>query len=66
MKFTLVRIVFATFILFATLASAAEPDPNFYIFLCFGQSNMEGGGRIEERDRTVDKLLSGPGRFRCS
>jgi len=33
----------------------AEPDPNLYIFLCFGQSNMEGGGRIEEADRTVDK-----------
>jgi hypothetical protein len=31
------------------------PDPDFYVFLCFGQSNMEGGGRIEERDRTVDK-----------
>ena len=36
-------------------ASAAEPDPNFYIYLCFGQSNMEGGGRIDEEDRTVDK-----------
>lgn len=33
----------------------AGPDPNFHIYLCFGQSNMEGGGRIEERDRTVDK-----------
>ena len=32
----------------------AEPDPNFYIYLCFGQSNMEGGGRIEEKDRAVD------------
>src|SRR3954465_662990 len=32
----------------------AEPDPNFHVYLCFGQSNMEGGGRIEERDRTVD------------
>ncbi len=29
-------------------------DPNFYIFLCFGQSNMEGPGRIEEQDKTVD------------
>lgn len=29
-------------------------DPNFYIFLCFGQSNMEGAGRIEEQDKTVD------------
>ncbi len=28
-------------------------DPNFYIFLCFGQSNMEGQGTIEAQDRTV-------------
>lgn len=47
-------------ILLATLLTGAaslvaEPDPNFHIYLCFGQSNMEGGGRIEERDRTVDK-----------
>ena len=55
MNFTPAGIVFAAFILFATVGRAAEPDPNFYIFLCFGQSNMEGGGRIEERDRTVDK-----------
>jgi hypothetical protein len=36
-------------------AARAAPDPNFHVFLCFGQSNMEGGGRIEERDRTVDR-----------
>lgn len=30
-------------------------DTNFFIFLCFGQSNMDGAGRIEEQDRTVDK-----------
>ncbi len=29
-------------------------DPNFYIFLCFGQSNMEGVAPIETQDRTVD------------
>ena len=29
-------------------------DPNFYIFLCFGQSNMEGAAPIEPQDRTVD------------
>jgi len=29
-------------------------DPNFFIFLCFGQSNMDGAGRIEEQDKTVD------------
>jgi hypothetical protein len=29
-------------------------DPNFYIFLCFGQSNMEGQGTVETQDKTVD------------
>lgn len=32
-------------------ASAQEPDPNFHIFLAFGQSNMEGFPGIEEQDR---------------
>lgn len=26
-------------------------DPNFHIYLCFGQSNMEGNARIEPQDR---------------
>ena len=34
---------------------SADPDPNFHIYLCFGQSNMESGGKMEEQDRTVDK-----------
>ena len=25
-----------------TLAAMAQPDPKFYVYLCFGQSNMEG------------------------
>lgn len=29
----------------------AEVDPNFYIFLCFGQSNMEGNAAIEAKDK---------------
>jgi len=37
----------------ATTNSYAQ-DPNFYIYLCFGQSNMEGQGTIEQQDRTVD------------
>lgn len=28
-----------------------EFDPNFHIYLCFGQSNMEGNARIETQDR---------------
>jgi hypothetical protein len=47
-------VLLAALLSFATNAFAA-PDPNFYIFLCFGQSNMESGGRMEEMDRTVDK-----------
>ena len=30
-------------------------DPDFYIFLCFGQSNMEGNARAELQDSTVDE-----------
>ena len=39
--------------LFITLNTFSQ-DPNFYIFLCFGQSNMEGQGTIETQDRTVN------------
>ena len=34
----------------ALSANAQNPDPNFYIFLCFGQSNMEGNARPEAQD----------------
>ncbi|MBL7969412.1 MAG: T9SS type A sorting domain-containing protein [Prolixibacteraceae bacterium] len=34
--------------------SGFSQDPNFYIYLCFGQSNMEGAGAIEAVDKTVD------------
>ena len=33
--------------------NAEGPDPNFYVFLCFGQSNMEGNARVEAQD-TID------------
>lgn len=29
---------------------ASAPDPNFYIYLCFGQSNMQGSAPIEPVD----------------
>ncbi|WP_298771247.1 sialate O-acetylesterase, partial [uncultured Fibrobacter sp.] len=32
----------------------AAPDPNFHIYLAFGQSNMEGQGDIGDQDRIVD------------
>ena len=33
-----------------TVLTATAQDPNFHIFLCFGQSNMEGNARIEPQD----------------
>lgn len=33
---------------------AKAQDPNFYIFLSFGQSNMEGNARFEAQDTTVN------------
>ena len=36
-------------LIFVTIV-ASKPDPNFYIFLAFGQSNMEGQGEIEKED----------------
>lgn len=32
----------------------AAPDPNFHIYLAFGQSNMEGQGDVGQQDKTVD------------
>jgi len=32
---------------------AGGPDPNFHVYLAFGQSNMEGFPGIEERDKTA-------------
>jgi hypothetical protein len=47
------------FIMSATAAGASQvgsPDPNFHVYLAFGQSNMEGYPGIEPQDKTgVDK-----------
>lgn len=42
-------------------------DPNFHIYLCFGQSNMEGNGVIEAQDKTgVDARFQVMGAVTCS
>lgn len=51
MKKTLKIIVIAAFLSLGINGSAQ--NPNFHIYLCFGQSNMEGNGRIQPED-TVD------------
>lgn len=42
-----VQILFAILLL---SACSEKADPNFHIYLCFGQSNMEGTGKIEAKD----------------
>ncbi len=37
--------------------SGYAQDKNFYIFLCFGQSNMEGNPRFEAQDTISDERL---------
>jgi len=34
--------------------TAFSQDPKFYIFLCFGQSNMEGNAKYEPQDTVTD------------
>ena len=45
-------LIIAGFLLLNVGVSAQKS--NFYIYLCFGQSNMEGQGAIEAQDQTVD------------
>lgn len=48
------RVVSLFFSLGLAVSAFAAPDPNFHIYLAFGQSNMEGQGTIEAQDKTVD------------
>ncbi len=50
---TKVNLILFTFFLLSTMKLYSQ-DSNFYIFICFGQSNMEGQGEIELQDKTVD------------
>lgn len=38
-------------VLLALPVKAQQPDPNFFIYLCFGQSNMEAGARPADQDK---------------
>ena len=47
--------VLATALSLFSMNAKAEADPNFYIYLCIGQSNMEGQGTIEDCDLSPDE-----------
>jgi hypothetical protein len=53
MKSKLRLFLLAVLLSFST--NASSQDTNFHIYLCFGQSNMESGGKMDGADRTVDK-----------
>ena len=45
------KVLFTIALLVAALQSVrADVDPNFYIYICFGQSNMEGNAQWEAQD----------------
>lgn len=46
--------LFLLTLLLSVLQNVYAQDPNFHIYLCFGQSNMEGQGTIEAQDQNVD------------
>lgn len=41
-------------------------DPNFHIYICFGQSNMEGQGNIESQDMSVNSRFKTFQALNCS
>ena len=47
-------ILSVALMLMPILGAKAEVDPNFYIYICFGQSNMEGNAQWEAQDVGVD------------
>ena len=49
------RFVSSFFGLGVAVMANAAPDPNFHIYLAFGQSNMEGQGDVGSQDKTVDE-----------
>ena len=59
------RVFFFVVSLFMTTATFSQ-DPNFYIYVCFGQSNMEGQGSIQTQDRTVDSRFKVMQSLDCS
>lgn len=46
-----IAIVAMAALLLAPVCGFAEPDPNFHIYICIGQSNMEGNPRPEQIDK---------------
>lgn len=48
------------------LFTRAEPDPNFHIYLMFGQSNMDGSAAIEPQDKVTNDRVKVMANLNCS
>lgn len=62
-KILQVLLVIGSLFLSANLLSQ---DPNFHIYVCFGQSNMEGQGAIQAQDKTPDSRFQVLQALECS
>lgn len=58
------KLLLASGLLFISLNTFSQ-NKNFYIFLCFGQSNMEGAARAEAQDSVVDARFQVMGAIDC-
>lgn len=61
-----IRITIVYIILLFCNQKAFSQDPKFYIFLCFGQSNMEGNAKFEDQDTTVNPRFKVLATVNCS
>ena len=46
----IISLIMGAFLLTTSLEVKAEVDPNFHVYICFGQSNMEGNAQWEAQD----------------
>lgn len=60
------KLLFSTVITAAANQVSAAPDPNFHIYLMFGQSNMEGAAPIENQDRVTNPRVKVMADLNCS
>ncbi len=47
-----ISLALCTFLFLVPKGFSQSPDPNFYVFLAFGQSNMEGNATPETQDKS--------------
>lgn len=58
--------VFMIFVLLSFLNIFAAPDPNFHIYIAFGQSNMEGNPKPADQDKTPNARFKVLAPMNCS